>query len=127
LTVLIDSWAWIEYFGGTRDGERAGPHIEDGADAIVSAVNVAEIYRWFLRKRGRDDADRALRFVRSRCDIVPLTEPLAVEAARIRHEHGWGLGDSIVYATARAKKAELVTGDPDFRDVPGVRFIGPRA
>jgi hypothetical protein len=36
---------------------------------------------------------------------------------------GWGLADSIVYATASAKKAEVVTGDEHFKKLKNVLFI----
>jgi predicted nucleic acid-binding protein len=36
---------------------------------------------------------------------------------------GWGLADSIVYATALLKKAEVVTGDEHFKKLKNVLFI----
>jgi predicted nucleic acid-binding protein len=36
---------------------------------------------------------------------------------------GWGLADSIVYATAIVKKAEVVTGDEHFKKLKNVLFI----
>jgi predicted nucleic acid-binding protein len=43
---------------------------------------------------------------------------------RMRREiDGWGLADSIVYATAAVKKAEVVTGDEHFKKLENVLFI----
>ena len=36
---------------------------------------------------------------------------------------GWGLADSIVYATAALKKALIVTGDEHFKKLKNVSFI----
>ena len=36
---------------------------------------------------------------------------------------GWGLADSIVYATGLLKKAEVVTGDEHFKELKNVFFI----
>ena len=36
---------------------------------------------------------------------------------------GWGLADSIVYATGVIKKADVVTGDEHFKKLEGVLFI----
>ena len=36
---------------------------------------------------------------------------------------GWGLADSIVYATGVIKKADVVTGDEHFKNLKGVLFI----
>ena len=45
-----------------------------------------------------------------------MDESIAVESAKVnvrnkREIDGWGLADSVVYATAIVKKAEVVTGD----------------
>ncbi len=36
----------------------------------------------------------------------------------------WGIGDSIVYATARREGAMLMTGDPHFKGVKDVVYLG---
>jgi hypothetical protein len=36
---------------------------------------------------------------------------------------GWGLADSIVYATGLIKGAEIVTGDTHFKNLKNVIFI----
>jgi predicted nucleic acid-binding protein len=51
-----------------------------------------------------------------------------VESARLnvkmrKEIDGWGLADSIVYATATIKKAEVVTGDEHFKNLKNVLFI----
>jgi hypothetical protein len=38
-----------------------------------------------------------------------LIDSIAVEATRIKHRLKWGLGDSIVYATARREAASVLT------------------
>lgn len=125
MTVLVDSWTWIEYFKGSAAGRRARMAIEDlGSEALVSAINVAEVYRWFLQEEGSRGAEDARFLMTRRSEVVDVTEALAVEAAKLRKERGWGLGDSIVYATARDRNATLLTGDPDFRGAEGVTFIG---
>lgn len=124
MTVLIDSWAWIEYFKGTRSGARVRTYIEGDEDAIVSAVNVAEVYRWFLKDHDEPAAEDGRSVLRARATIVPLDESIAVAAALARHVHRWGLGDAVVYATARARDARILTGDPDFKKLPDTIFIG---
>lgn len=125
MTVLIDSWAWIEFLKGSAAGKRVKPIILDrGRDAIVSTVNVSEVFRWFLANATAEAAEDARGLLQRRCEVVDFTEPLAVEAARIRHERKWGLGDSIVLATAQAHGATIVTGDPDFRGLDDVNFVG---
>jgi predicted nucleic acid-binding protein len=122
---LIDSWAWIEYFKGCENGDRVRPYLEDNRELIVSSINISEVYRWFLRFYGENDAEETRVAIKGRCLIIDVDETIAVEAAKIKHQFGWGLGDSIVYATAKQLGAEVVTGDSDFKEKDGVIFLGP--
>jgi len=123
LTVLIDSWAWIEYFQGSEVGKKARDLIENNHELIVSSINISEVYRWVLRFYDESMAEEKRETIRERCFIVDVDERIAVEAAKIKHQFGWGLGDSIVYATARQVGAEVLTGDSDFRGSDGVIFL----
>lgn len=58
-----------------------------------------------------------------RARIVPVDEPLALEAADISLRYGLAMADSLVYATAQRHGATLVTGDADFDGLPGTVVI----
>jgi predicted nucleic acid-binding protein len=51
--------------------------------------------------------------------VVELDQYLALTAADVSIEHGLAMADAIVYATAGAKGADLVTADSDFEGLPG--------
>jgi predicted nucleic acid-binding protein len=122
---LIDSWAWIEYFKGSKAGEKAKEIIEKyDEDAVVSVINIAEVYKWILKFYDENIAEEKRMFIKRRAYIREVDENLAVEAAKIRHEKGWGLGDSIIYATAIEMGAKILTGDPDLKDLDETIFIG---
>jgi predicted nucleic acid-binding protein len=38
-------------------------------------------------------------------------------------QHGLAMADAIVYATARDQEAQLITGDADLKDLPGVVYV----
>lgn len=125
MTVLIDSWAWIEYFKGSDRGVEVKKVLEDtDEEVIVSAVNISEVYRWVLSGYDEKTAMEMNEVIKKRSMIIDLNEDLAVEAARLKHKKKWGLGDSIVYATAQKQKARIMTGDPDFKGEDGVVFLG---
>ena len=124
MTVLIDSWAWIEYWKGGKDALRAAEHIEGTEGAVVSAVNVAEVYFWVMRYYGEELADRRVNTLRRRCHTVELDGDMAISAAKLKMAHRLGLADSFILATARASKAKIVTGDPDLKNFEDVVFIG---
>ena len=125
MTVLIDSWAWIEYFKGSKAGKKAKEIIENLEErAVISTINIAEVYRWILRLYDEGKAEEKREAMRQRAFVYDVDEETAVEAAKIRHQKNWGLADSIVYATAKRANAKILTGDIDFKDLEGIIFIG---
>jgi len=124
VTVLLDSWAWVEYWRGGRGAAKAASFIEGDEDALVSAVNLAELYHWVLLHYDEATAEVRREAVESRCFIIPLDAEVAVSSARIKKAEKLALADSIVLATGRARGATVVSGDPDLKGKDGVTYIG---
>jgi predicted nucleic acid-binding protein len=125
---VIDSYAWIEYFMGTKAGERAKLIIEQTDEKTTPTIALAEIYAKTLRTEGQELAEKQRAFIKEKSAISPLDEAIAIESAKTdiamkRKITGWGLADSIVYATGKAKKAKVVTGDEHFEKLENVIFI----
>ena len=120
--VVVDSSGWIEYFlNGTVSEFYA--QILDGKEPIVTpTIVVYETYKIIKRYAGDQLALEAVDKI-TKTRVVALTEELACEAADESLEHGLSMADAIVYATARAFEAKLVTSDSDFKNLPGVRYI----
>ena len=118
--VVLDSFAWIEYFNGTSAGERVQGLMENGL-AVTPAIVVAELSEKY-RRLNREFGSK-YDFVRARTSIIPLEEELARAAGELNFERrkrvkGWGMADSIVLATARRSGSKIATGDPHFKDLP---------
>jgi predicted nucleic acid-binding protein len=130
---VIDTYAWVEYLIGSEQGRRAKEFIE-GKDASTPSVVLAELSRWYLREveeGRRSDAEMRehLGFVASATSIVPLDGKLAREAGETdfvmkKRAKGWPLADSMIYAAAKARGALVVSGDPHFKSLDNVEFIG---
>jgi predicted nucleic acid-binding protein len=125
---LIDSYAWIEYFMGTKTGEKVKTIIESQEEKITPTICVAEIYSKTLRVESLELAEKQRVFIKEKSLLAPLDESIALEAARVQNKNkkeidGWGLADSIVYATGQVKRAEVVTGDELFKKLKNVVFI----
>lgn len=125
---VIDSYAWIEYFMGTKTGEKVKPIIENTEEKITPTICLAEIYAKTLRAENDELAEKQRIFIKEKSALAPLDEITAVEAAMLtsklkREIPGWELADSIVYATALIKKAEVVTGDEHFKKLKNVTYI----
>jgi predicted nucleic acid-binding protein len=126
---VIDSYAWLEYFMGTAAGEKAKEIIDSiTSEKLTPTICVSEIYAKALRVEDLEKAELRRTFIKSRSALVPLNEEIAIEAAKIDVEMkkkvaGWGLADSIVLATARRKKAKVLTGDDHFKDLSETVYI----
>jgi predicted nucleic acid-binding protein len=125
---VIDSYAWIEYFMGTKTGEKVKPIIESQEEKITPTICIAEIYSKTLGVENQESAEKQRIFIKEKSLLAPLDEAVALEAARVQNKNkkeidGWGLADSIVYATGLVKRAEVVTGDEHFKSLKNVVFI----
>jgi predicted nucleic acid-binding protein len=125
MTVLIDSWAWIEYWKGGQAAAEAAKHIEGTENAIISSVNLAEVYFWVFKQYGEEMAEAKSRSMLRRSHVIAVDIPIATSAARLKAEHKLGLADSFVLATARSADATLVTGDSDLKRFKDVAFLAP--
>ncbi len=123
MTVLIDSWAWIEYWKGGQYAKNAAKYIESDEEAYVSTVNLIEIYSWFTRYYGENIAKDRIETIEKRVYIIPLEKRIAIDAAKLKIKHKLGIADSIVLATARDVEGNVITGDPDFKGIEGVKLL----
>src|SRR2546425_3182750 len=117
--IVLDSFAWIEYFNGTSAGEKVQNFLETGG-AVTPAIVVAELAE--KHKRENREFGPKYDFVKARTSILPLEERLAREAGELNFERkkkvkNWGMADAIILATARRAGSQIVTGDPHFRDL----------
>jgi predicted nucleic acid-binding protein len=91
----------------------------------VPTIVQLELAKWLTREVGEDKADRVIAFTET-CVVADLDTATALSAAELCAKHGLATADAIVYATALAHEADLLTCDRHFEDLPGVRFV-PKA
>lgn len=121
MELLIDSFAWMEFFKGTERGRRVYRLLEENAGAIATtAANIYELYYRLEQEFGRPTREKHLAFVKSVAEIVPINEMIARAAGAVRLTHGLSAVDAFAYAAAQLRQAKVVTGDKDFRGLPGV-------
>jgi toxin FitB len=126
LTVLIDSWAWIEYWKGGKLAVEAASYIDGDEESVVSAVNLAEVHLAIARSYDEATAAEKVATMEKRCHVVPVDRDIAIEAAKIKKKEKLGLADSLILATARQVGGRVVTGDPDLKALKDVVFLGGR-
>ncbi|MGB8842281.1 MAG: type II toxin-antitoxin system VapC family toxin [Aliidongia sp.] len=77
---------------------------------------------WLTREIGEDKADQVIALTRT-CIVADLDREIALSAAHIGVSRKLATADAIVYATAMAHGADLLTCDRHFDGLPGIRFL----
>ena len=116
--MMLDSFAWMEYFMGTPEGEKVKKLVDDDSQLYTSPIVIAEIYSKSLRTDG--NAEERKDFIMKRCAVVALDVSIAVESAKIHAENkvkmsDFGLAEAIILASARSRKIKVLTGDIHFK------------
>jgi len=122
--ILIDSYGWIEYFANGPLAESYAAFIEE-ADAENTVVPIIVIYEVYKRVKSLNGEEKALEAYAqmARTKIIELTISISLEAADISIAFDLGMADSIVVATARAYKAEIVTSNEQLKRLERVKFV----
>ncbi len=123
--IVVDSSGWIEYFTEGPNARRYGRYLEKPSDLVTPTIVLYEVYKLIKRERTEEEALLAAAQIQ-KTRIVPLSESLSLAAADLSLERRLAMADAIVYATAQAEGAELVTGDRDLKGLPGVTYL-PKA
>ena len=127
MALVIDSFAWVEYFKGTEEGRIVKDHIDKG-DMIYTPINVlAEVYGFF--KGVTRDFEFAEKVIKSKSEIYHFNENDWKRAIDIKWQwrktrRDFGLMDALVLACAEKLNARIITGNIHFRAMKNVIFIG---
>lgn len=122
---LVDSSAWLEYFGAGPQAGQFARVIEDVESVLVPTIVLVEVCRRVMQQRGEDEALQAAALLHQG-QVVELDGGLALSAAQLGVAHKLPLADSIILATAKQYDATIWTMDGDFKGLPNVRYIAKR-
>lgn len=120
---VIDSSAWVEVLADTEIAPkllREWP--AEQADIVIPSIVILEVSKWLIREADEGRLNRFLAYA-SQCAEVPLDTNLAVRAAKIHREARLATADAIVYATAAAWDAELLTCDNHFQGMKRTIYV----
>ncbi|MGH6877945.1 MAG: type II toxin-antitoxin system VapC family toxin [Rhizomicrobium sp.] len=122
---VVDTSAWIEWLTGSALGTKLARELPDRAQWLVPTIVQLELARWLTREVGEDEADRVVAFTQ-KCLVVPLDTNVALLAADLCRRHKLATADAIVYATAQQWRADLLTCDGHFANLPGAIVVEKR-
>lgn len=119
---LVDTSAWIEWLIGSPVGAVVAGELPEQRQWLVPTIVQLELAKWLTREIGEDKTDKVIAFAET-CVIADLDTVIALSAADFCGRHKLATADAIVYATALAYGADLLTCDRHFDGLPLVRFI----
>jgi len=122
---LVDTSAWIEWLTGSPLGTALAAEFPDRTQWLVPTLVQLELTKWLTREVGEDKADQVIAFTET-CVVADLDTATALSAAELCTRHRLSTADAIIYATALAHGADLLTCDRHFENLSGVRFV-PKA
>lgn len=120
--VIVDSSGWLEYITGDEKADVFGEVLQSDVQVLVPTIVLYEVLKIMLLRAGKSDADAFLSEALRRT-VVDLTDTIALAAASLSIDHKLPMADAIIYATARAHRAKLVTSDAHFTGLPGVTVL----
>jgi predicted nucleic acid-binding protein len=119
---LLDTSAWIEIFLESPLGLKFKKEFPGREHCVVPTIVQLELAKWAERELSDDAADHITAFTQ-KCLVVPLDTALALSAAELCNSRKLATADAIIYATALAANAELVTCDGHFEALPHVLYF----
>ena len=120
--ILVDTSAWIEWLIGSPIADRISEHLPGQDTWLVPSMVQLELAKWLTREVGEDKADQTIAFTQV-CQVVPLDTEIALAAAEACRTHRLATADAVIFATAQAHGAELLTCDAHFEGLPSVLYI----
>ena len=115
--ILVDTYAWMEYFKGSREGKEVEKYL--GEETITPSVVLIELsYKsikegWYFKKH--------LNFIKSKSSIIGISENIIIHCGEVyigerKKNPSFGIIDAIILTTARLMNYQVLTGDRHFKD-----------
>jgi ribonuclease VapC len=126
---VLDSWALIALFEDEPAAEAVETLLHQAMQEkhrlFLSVVNWGEVYYNTMREVSQEAADQLAHKIASLpIELVNADLPLTKQAAIYKATKKMSYADAFAAALARIKNAELVTGDPEFKQVEKEIKIG---
>lgn len=124
---LLDTYAWVEYFIGSDEGEIVKNLIESER-FHTSILSVAELSDKYYREGLIDEWEDRYKFIISKSNIIQLTMEIAKNAGprkwKLRKTiEKIGLADAIIIETAVQNGLKIVSGDSHFESLDNILFL----
>lgn len=118
---VVDSSAWLEYFGDGPNASEFAEAIEAPEELAVPTLTLFEVFKRVCQLKDESTALETIGLM-LQGNVVELSTGIALDAARLSLASGLAMADSIILATARSEGAVLWTQDAHFKGLEQVEF-----
>lgn len=121
---VLDSYALMAFFedepGADFVRELIRKAVEGDINLLMTAVNLGEVWYAIARNNSPEVADQYIHEIKGMgIEIVDVDWNLTRQAAAFKANGNISYADCFAAALAKLKKAELVTGDKEFKALEG--------
>ena len=120
--IVLDAWAVMAYLEDEPAAEAVADMIADAHEEdtplFMSVVNAGEVWYIIAREASVADAERSITELRQLgIQFVDADWTLARDAGAYKSKYKMSFADCFAAALAKQKKAVLLTGDSEFKQV----------
>ena len=121
-TIVLDSWAIMAYLEDEPAAEQVEMLIlsarELGKQLTMSTINIGEVWYNTAQRESEAEADRVVANLRQLgIEFVVADWELTRQAAAYKSSYPMAYADCFAAALAKINDAELITGDPEFKQL----------
>lgn len=120
---VYDTRFFVEYFysGDSEFLSRLKEDLRSVRDRKISVVTIHEVYRIDLGREGREVARLRSETIHRDFDVVDMNYETAIRSAELRSRHRIPMADSVIAATAQMHGCPVVSDDPHFQKIEGLK------
>ncbi len=120
--IVIDTYAWIEYFKGSDEGIKAKKFIEGEFELFTPSIVIAELSDKYRRENLSDKWVTRVQFIKLCTKILDLDADISDKAGELKQNlkknyKDVGLADAIVLAHSLDIDACIITGNKHLKDL----------
>ena len=124
---IVDTFAWIEYLEGNPKGKELKKLIESKNKLITMECCISELKGYCLKNN--ENFHDVMDVIKNNSVILPVLRADWIKAAEIKFElrkkiQHFGLIDALLVAKQQEHKCSLITGDPHFKTLKNITYIG---
>lgn len=124
VTKVLDSYALMAFFEDEPGADlvRGLIHkaVESDTNLLMSVVNLGEVWYSIARTNSPETADQYIHEIKGLgIEIIDVDWVLTRQAAAFKANGNISYGDCFAAALAKSRKADLVTGDKEFKPLEG--------